>query len=327
MAENDAKHFSAEILDVDEAEYSDVGSSIDSDFTSLASSIQEHVYENGRRYHSLNAGKYHIPNDEAEQARLDMVHHAISIMLKGELQMVKLPEKLDRVLDVGTGTGIWAIDFADSHPETKVIGVDLSPIQPSWVPPNCTFEVDDVEKPWLWKEPFDYIHSAYLAQGIRDWTTYTKQIYDGLRPGGVVQLLELNVEFTTDDDSVPKGGYIERYQEAYNEAAKKAGLKNPVAELGDYLRGAGFVDVAVVVRKLPVGPWAKDPQKKILGRWGFAIVEQGVTSYGLALFTRHLEMSSEEANELCQKAFAEMRRRDVHISYEQWFVEGRKPDK
>jgi hypothetical protein len=32
-----------------------------------------------------------------------MVHHAISIMLKGELQMVKLPERLDRVLDVGTG--------------------------------------------------------------------------------------------------------------------------------------------------------------------------------------------------------------------------------
>jgi hypothetical protein len=85
----------------------------------------------------------------------------------------------------------------------------------------------------------------------------------GLRGGGVVQLLELNVEFTTDDNSVPKGGYIERYQKAYNEAAKQAGLKNPVAELGDYLRGAGFVDVAVAVRKLPVGPWAKDPQKKV----------------------------------------------------------------
>lgn len=38
--------------------------------------------------------------------------------------------KINRVLDLGTGTGIWAIDYADEHPEAKVIGVDLSPIQP-----------------------------------------------------------------------------------------------------------------------------------------------------------------------------------------------------
>lgn len=31
---------------------------------SLSDSIRNHVYENGRRYHSLNAGTYAIPNDE-----------------------------------------------------------------------------------------------------------------------------------------------------------------------------------------------------------------------------------------------------------------------
>jgi SAM-dependent methyltransferase len=36
-----------------------------------------------------------------------------------------------RAIDIGTGTGIWAIDFADAHPETEVIGVDLSPGQPT----------------------------------------------------------------------------------------------------------------------------------------------------------------------------------------------------
>jgi hypothetical protein len=118
-----------------------------SDFTSIASSIRNYVYENGRRYHSLNAGKYVMPNDEVSSdafllwllysdncprsrnktgnnhhpdacfyhyrqtwlimslvgISLEMGHHTISLILEGELQLVKLPEKLDRVLDLGTG--------------------------------------------------------------------------------------------------------------------------------------------------------------------------------------------------------------------------------
>lgn len=48
--------------------------------------------------------------------------------------------KAKRVLDVGTGTGIWAIDYADEHPEAKVIGVDLSPIQPDLYSPPSMFQ-------------------------------------------------------------------------------------------------------------------------------------------------------------------------------------------
>ena len=49
------------------------------------------------------------------------------------------------------------------------------------VPPNCVFEVDDITKPWMWKEPFDYIHSANIAQGIRDWPEYLKRMYEYVR--------------------------------------------------------------------------------------------------------------------------------------------------
>lgn len=45
--------------------------------------------------------------------RLDLLYHAMSFSLGGALQVVELPENLDRALDVGTGTGIWAIDFAE----------------------------------------------------------------------------------------------------------------------------------------------------------------------------------------------------------------------
>jgi len=49
------------------------------------------------------------------------------------------------VLDIATGTGIWATEFAEEHPETSVVGTDLSTIQPSFIPPNCQFLIEDCE--------------------------------------------------------------------------------------------------------------------------------------------------------------------------------------
>ncbi|KAG6085741.1 hypothetical protein E4U16_002115 [Claviceps sp. LM84 group G4] len=34
-------------------------------------------------------------------------------------------------------------EFADQFPNTSVIGTDLSPCQPQWIPPNVRFEIDD----------------------------------------------------------------------------------------------------------------------------------------------------------------------------------------
>jgi len=64
----------------------------------------------------------------------DLQHHLVTLTLGDRLGLAPPNDpdsKVKRVLDVGTGTGIWAVDFGDEHPEAKVIGVDLSPIQPS----------------------------------------------------------------------------------------------------------------------------------------------------------------------------------------------------
>lgn len=66
--------------------------------------------------------------------------------------------ELSNVLDIGTGTGAWAIDFAESHPEAQVFGVDISQIQPLYVPPNCQFVREDSEEEWVFGFSFDYIH-------------------------------------------------------------------------------------------------------------------------------------------------------------------------
>lgn len=75
---------------------------------------------------------------------------------------------IKRCLDFGTGTGIWAIDFADEFPNCEVIGTDLSPIQPTWVPPNLKFFVDDVESDWSYNvdNHFDFIHGRMMGGAL-----------------------------------------------------------------------------------------------------------------------------------------------------------------
>ncbi|TGZ80725.1 hypothetical protein EX30DRAFT_341365 [Ascodesmis nigricans] len=106
---------------------------------SLTDSIREHVYENGRRYHRKSQGKYALPSDETEQDRLALSHAYYLEMLDGKLSLATFNEDPANVLDCGTGTGIWALEFGDEHPRSKVVGIDLAPIQPDWVAPNVSF--------------------------------------------------------------------------------------------------------------------------------------------------------------------------------------------
>lgn len=171
---------------------------------SLLSDVKDYCYENGRRYHSYREGHYVLPNDETEQDRQDLLHHVRNLTLNGSLFRAPVPTTPQRVLDIGTGTGIWAIDFADSYPSAEVIGTDLSPIQPSWVPPNLRFIVDDAESSWLFStsRPFDFIHARDLGGAIADWNRLLHQSYLYLRPGGWIELQEFEVTLKSDDDSL-----------------------------------------------------------------------------------------------------------------------------
>ncbi|KFY24294.1 hypothetical protein V491_02205 [Pseudogymnoascus sp. VKM F-3775] len=84
--------------------------------TSITSSIQNYQYENGRRYHALREGEYLLPNDAREQDRLDLHHHIFRLTIGGPLIRAPIPRNPQLALDLGTGTGIWAIDFAEEYP-------------------------------------------------------------------------------------------------------------------------------------------------------------------------------------------------------------------
>lgn len=78
---------------------------------SLSSSVRDFNFENKRRYHKYKEGRYAFPNDDAEQEREDMKHSMVVTLCGGALHSAPL-QNPQKILDIGTGTGIWAIDSA-----------------------------------------------------------------------------------------------------------------------------------------------------------------------------------------------------------------------
>lgn len=65
-----------------------------------------------------------------------MHHEIMRSLLDDDLHRAPVGKSPQHILDVGTGTGIWAVDAADLYQTATVTGTDLSPIQPHWVPSN-----------------------------------------------------------------------------------------------------------------------------------------------------------------------------------------------
>jgi len=309
----------------DTDEYSD---GFATDTTSLKSYVFEHTFQNGRRYqrHSLQDSAGAFPNDEKEQDRLDIYHHTQLLMLKGELFLAPISPDPQYVLDCGTGTGIWAIDFASTYPSAQVTGIDITPIQPQWTLPNCKFEVDDLEDVWTFKtNHFDFIHSRGLASIIQDWPKYLGQAIKHLAPGGYIELVEHDIPSRPPDGSWD-GSNLERYVKCFSEALKGAGLSyHDGPSLANLCKEAGFEDIQIHKLVQPMGPWPKDKHLKLLGRYALLNAESGFEAYGLTLFTRVLGMPTEEAAELCSLAWKDLQNKKIHAQNYIYHVVARKP--
>ncbi|KAK7715750.1 hypothetical protein SLS57_006755 [Botryosphaeria dothidea] len=297
-----------EVLEVDnDSSYAE--STTSSDLTSLASSVTRGLYENGRRYHSFGSSQYAFPNDDAELDRLDMQHAMMTRLLDNKLfwSPISHPRK---VLDLGTGTGIWAMDFAELFPAAEVVGTDL-------VPPNCKFEIDDAERDWTWPEDtFDYIHNRNFVCSIRDWPRLIGQCYWHAKPGGYVEFQEKHPWIISDDNTLAPDSPLVRWSEHFFSAGDKFG-KPPASprHLKTWMEAAGFVDVEEHVLKLPIGPWPKEQRLKQVGAFERVNMDEGIEGLTLMLFTRALGWSKDEVEVFLAQIRKEVKRKDVHSYY------------
>ncbi|KAI1080134.1 S-adenosyl-L-methionine-dependent methyltransferase [Whalleya microplaca] len=314
-------------FDADSALGSDAASSTNS----VTASILEYRTIKGRTYHSeRHNSKYFTPNDEQQMQSVDITHHYLMILLEDKLFLAPIKEDVEKVLDVGTGTGIWAIDFADQFPHAEVIGTDLSPTQPLWVPPNVKFEIDDCTQPWTWAEDsFDFVHMRYLFGAIPDWTAVFREALRVTKPGGWVETCEADVAIVSDDGTIAEDSAYNRFWNMlYTNAEKFLGVSFQVLEQDLQKKGmeeAGFTDIHEFNYKVPVGGWAQDKRLAEAGQYMQLTMLNDVEGYTLFLWNTVMGEDAPGYQEYLAFMRRELKDRKIHGYMKVRYVYGRKP--
>lgn len=292
----------------------------------MSESIYNYRKEHGRTYHAYKDGKYIFPNDEREADRLDLQHHLLRITYGNKLFFSPL-ENPRRCLDVGTGTGIWAVDMADDYPNCEVTGIDLSPGQPTLVPPNIKFLIDDAEDEWLYEEKFDLIHARLMAGCFADWPSFFQKSFDNLEEGGWLELQDYGLPVKSHDNSHLSTDLFQ-WGVLLCEAARKLGrpMGSEVSEkYSQWMRETGFVDIQTKMFMWPSNSWPKDPFMKELGRWNQVNIIEGLEGFCMALLTRGLDWKKEEVDIFVAKVTSDLRDKKIHAYFPMPVTFGRKP--
>ncbi|KAK4447409.1 S-adenosyl-L-methionine-dependent methyltransferase [Podospora aff. communis PSN243] len=313
---------------VDEAD-SAYGDDAASSTASLATSILNYRKIHGRTFHGdVGNAEYWGANDEGQNESLDIIHHVLTLQLDGELCKAPIKNNIHKVLDVGTGTGLWAIDFGDKHPSAEVIGIDVSPIQPAWVPPNVRFEIDDVTQPWTFQpDTFDFIHIRWLFGSIKDWDALFAEAFRALKPGGWIESHEASAQFQSDDGSVNENTAMGQFGKFFIDGGLKMGRSMTVVEDGVQRSGiekAGFVNVHEWDYKSPFGAWPEGAREREIGMFQHLATSRDVDGSMLYMGTL-LGWKPEEVQVFAAKLRREFRSKEMKAYYMQKIVWAQKP--
>ncbi|CAG8699265.1 3829_t:CDS:2, partial [Dentiscutata erythropus] len=172
------------------------------DSINLQNSQTEFQYIDGRRFHNVKDAIYALPNDEGELDRLHFQHFIIRYIWQSNFSAPIehiLSKSGSKILDVGCGAGSWSFDMANTYPLINVVGLDISPHQPTQIKPkNFTFITANVlERLPFEDNTFDFVFQRYLASAIpkEKWPDVINELVRVLKPGGYLELCEFSRMF------------------------------------------------------------------------------------------------------------------------------------
>lgn len=175
------------------------------------------------------------------------------------------------------------------------MGSGIGPTNMLQVPPNVSFFVDDAESVWNFDgKKFDFIHARMLCLGMHNWERFIQQCYNHLKPGGWLELHEVQFPIKCDDESVTEDAPLREWSMLVNEAAAKRGIDTLASDkFSRQMEERGFVNVNEQYLKWAVNTWPKGEKQKLVGRLQFENFNRGLQGFSLALLTKVLGWSKE----------------------------------
>lgn len=197
---------------------------------------------------------YLLPKDSLEDERLRFQHYALHHAFSNHY-LAPLSPETRTILDVGSGTGIWAMDMAKEFPQSQIIGVDIALSSlPHILPDTCLFSQADILQGLPFPDQqFDFAHQRLLVFAIPAlrWPDVVRELVRVTRLQGWIELLEVGA-------TVLNGGpATERLLAWLRETAQGLGIElTMMAQLGDLLTQAGCQAVETLDIPVPLGAWA-----------------------------------------------------------------------
>jgi len=206
-----------------------------------------------RRYD--RAIPYALPQDGDEISRLDFQHFLLrNAMRSNYLAPLTAPKD---ILDVGTGTGRWALEMAARFPDANVVGTDVTASTTAEIgfgltdiPRNYMFLPANVlERLPFADNSFDYVHMRllFLAIPADRWQSVINELVRVTRPRGWVELLEAST-------FEQRGPAAERMLGWLLQVLGQRNINIYIGkQLGPMLQQAGLANVQTQILDLPLG--------------------------------------------------------------------------
>ncbi|OHW92243.1 SAM-dependent methyltransferase [Colletotrichum incanum] len=244
--------------------------------------------------------KYWGPKDEKQNDALDFNRYWMTNFFNGELYLAPISTNMQRTLDLGTGTIMWATEFTSKQPSAE----------PDWVPLNCKFQFDDFKKEWTWPNEYsDLMHARTLEDCFSDLPN-VRLVNDLRKPGGWFELKQFEVLSRSQTQELLDDYVFNRWFKRACEAQDKPGKPHSNATKRRWTEGLntiGFVETVEKKWRIPIGTRPANPDLKRLVSCSFEFVDQSLEGFMRVLLKGVLAFAYQEAQLIIRVVRAELR--------------------